>query len=423
MYCVVLLCQLIVAAILAYASRYCQLKLLAVAGLKSTNEYCDYILNDERSDLDESDVADRMSWKELKSHIQVLKSPKRETSPLNALDKIPLKLSMGSKMLWQSGRYLLSPQKNAAVFSFDDTTNQNIHADEIEAPNDNNETIFTQKRKLYSSVDSAGLFSRVRNAKKNVVNANNSQHRPSIINASSFEIDKVEERPIENNSDKAINPLTHFDLHNRKSNKLTQLVTNERKLDVFLFNSPTLYYYFRGCTNLMFCLLLAFYTTTFSSLSLKTQNPIGWNCVIIALLLSCAFCQAYTIRSSSFIYAFSKLDANVTGRVIEENEEKMELARRLRRKLATKLQNAVGAKYKDTKLAILQLFREIKSLDGDSEGYITKSELRLLLQKLNIHFSQRRFDEAFQLFDANVNGRIELTELYDFIFPESANQV
>ena len=150
-FCLILAVKFVVSAILAYASRYCQLKLLAVAGLKSTNEYCDYILNDERSDLDESDVADRMSWKELKSHIQTLQSSKHKPEA-TVLEAIPRRLSDGTKMLWQSGRAILRSHKGSSVYSYD-------AADDDEdgnkpAPSPEPTTGFSLKRKLFSSAES-----------------------------------------------------------------------------------------------------------------------------------------------------------------------------------------------------------------------------------------------------------------------------
>jgi Ca2+-binding EF-hand superfamily protein len=65
----------------------------------------------------------------------------------------------------------------------------------------------------------------------------------------------------------------------------------------------------------------------------------------------------------------------------------------------------------------LRLFLEIQRLDGMDDGFISKRELKLLLERLNIYFSARKFNDAFALFDNNYDGHIGLREFYDFIYP------
>ena len=72
---------------------------------------------------------------------------------------------------------------------------------------------------------------------------------------------------------------------------------------------------------------------------------------------------------------------------------------------------------------MLQLFHEIQNLDGDEDGYISPSELRVLLQRLNIHFTNKRFEDAFSLIDTNADGVISLMEFHAFIFPSDASEV
>ena len=74
-------------------------------------------------------------------------------------------------------------------------------------------------------------------------------------------------------------------------------------------------------------------------------------------------------------------------------------------------------------MALLHLFNDIQSLDGEEDGFISRDELRVLLQRLNIHFSKRRFDDAFSLIDSDVNGYITLMEFHAFIFPSNATEV
>jgi hypothetical protein len=68
-------------------------------------------------------------------------------------------------------------------------------------------------------------------------------------------------------------------------------------------------------------------------------------CTLAACLL-----QVYTIRSSNLIYAFSKLDTEATGRVVEEEEETAHIEQMVREKLLNKLRNCVGEGMDETEV-------------------------------------------------------------------------
>lgn len=74
-------------------------------------------------------------------------------------------------------------------------------------------------------------------------------------------------------------------------------------------------------------------------------------------------------------------------------------------------------------LALLQLFYEIQNLDGENDGYIGHAEMRVLLERLNIHFTAKRFEDAFSLFDTDADGRFNLIEFHSFIFPSTTSEV
>lgn len=410
---------------LAYASRVCVVNILTAAGPKHPSEYSDYVLLDERSDLEKTDCLERMSWKELKNHISVLKnSTPPDDKDDTILEIIPRKLSDGTKKLWNSTRNLMKNISFTSKVSALDSNSFGPTTGGKQGQTTQNK--YEQQVSMFDDDSSAdGMESSSRN------DAICYNKRGSILGAPSEKQESV--------NDRMVNDLETGDPSNKakakqisnsekkssskKSSKLFDGLSHaERKLDVFLFGSPKIYYFIRGTSNWSFCVLLAFYTTSFGHLSIRTRNPLMWTAITVGLFLIMGWCQHYTIHASSFIYAFSKLDKDVIGRVIEENEEKMELERKLRKKLVSKLQNAVGEKFKETKVAVLLLFGEIKSLSDNCDGYISKKELRLLLQKLDIHFSERRFNETFRLFDANVDGSIGLSELYNFIYPEKANK-
>lgn len=72
------------------------------------------------------------------------------------------------------------------------------------------------------------------------------------------------------------------------------------------------------------------------------------------------------------------------------------------------------------KTALLQLFNEIQSLDGLDDGMISPNELKHLLRRLNIHFSNKSFEDAFAIIDTNCDGFVSLMEFHAFIFPKEA---
>ena len=131
----------------------------------------------------------------------------------------------------------------------------------------------------------------------------------------------------------------------------------------------------------------------------------------------------YTIRSSSLIFSFYKLDPEILGRVIEENEELQNIENLLREKLTNKIKHSTEQFNQTAEIALLQLFDEIQGMDGNDDGYITKHEFRILLNRLNIYFTKRRFDDAFGMIDTQVDGMITLTEFHAFIFPSDAMKV
>jgi hypothetical protein len=69
--------------------------------------------------------------------------------------------------------------------------------------------------------------------------------------------------------------------------------------------------------------------------------------------------------------------------------------------------------------ALLILFSEIQRLDGCDDGVISRSEFRLLLQRLDIHFSDDRFEDAFLMLDINNDQCIGLKEFYEFLYPQA----
>jgi hypothetical protein len=87
---------------------------------------------------------------------------------------------------------------------------------------------------------------------------------------------------------------------------------------LYLFNSAGLYFGTRDVCNLMLCLTYAFYCTTIAIVSTNTHSPFAWNSIFVFLLVLTVVVQKYVIHASSVINAMSAFNADVVGRVIEE---------------------------------------------------------------------------------------------------------
>ena len=122
------------------------------------------------------------------------------------------------------------------------------------------------------------------------------------------------------------------------------------------------------------------------------------------------------VQSSCLIHALSKLSVDVVGKLIEDEEESRNIATTVRRKLVNKLINSVAANGGTMMEACANLFSEIQRFDNVNDGYINRTEFKLLLLRLDIYFSARKVDDAFAQFDKDANGSINSKEFSDFIF-------
>lgn len=186
--------------------------------------------------------------------------------------------------------------------------------------------------------------------------------------------------------------------------------------EIFIMHSDHLYYSARNTAILMLCISLAFFTVNIAPESMLTLHPIAWNSLCTIFLIATTIVQYFVVESSSFINAFSKLNDEVIGKLIEQEEESRDIARKVRKKLYSKLRCSVDIEGGTLETAVVKLFAEIQRLDGENDGYISRNEFRLLLLRLNICFSARKIDGAFAQFDVNANGKIEIKEFSNFIF-------
>jgi hypothetical protein len=356
---------------LALVSRVYVLRLLRSSG-------CDmdamdrFVLDDERSDLEDENKAERISYKELKDAIykiqtseKVKEEHKTETRPT------------------------LSKAGPGRVSGADSSVARIHHRTESHAT----------------------PFERFRNS---------SSDATTVLGACSVKAPApVQQRESEKYREDRVQSAKRRDSMTNRLRRL-QLLHAGIKSGIFFFDSPSLYFFCRDTSNLLLCLFFSFYLMTFAPTAGLTNNPFMW--AILPLLCLCVAlgCQVYTIRSSSLIFSFYKLDPEILGRVVEEKEELGNIERLLREKLLNKISNATAESGDSPEMALMKLFNDIQCLDGEEDGFISPGELRVLLQRLNIHFTAKRFEDAFMLLDAQADGCITLMEFHAFVFPADA---
>lgn len=96
------------------------------------------------------------------------------------------------------------------------------------------------------------------------------------------------------------------------------------------------------------CLIAAFFTMSMGHLIPMLAKPAMWTTISVTFFVMAIFLQVYSIRISNLIYAFSKLDSEVTGRVVEEEEERRMVEHLVREKILAKLEVATGNDSHDT---------------------------------------------------------------------------
>lgn len=411
---------------LAAASRCYTIRLIKQSGCEM-NELDKFVLDDEMADLNE-EQHDRISYKELKKAIEKSKLSEKakemkeeNTAPRShlwnkaSLIKTLIKLNPGENIAQNDNNRRLSStsQGTSGVLQGNPRSPEKslVRGRRQESRND------VRRQSLQpDSSKSTGVDDKTRKFSVTSVETVSQPYTPSsIIDASSIKMNAN----IPVFSEK-------FEARRKESQALAmrrlQLLHAGIKSGVFLFDSPGLYFLLRDTSLLLLCLFMSFFLITFVDTAAKTNDTEIFIVVpLITLLLALLF-QVYTIKSSSMIFSFYKLDEEILGRVVEEKEEIENIAKLLREKLLNKITNAASGDQEGAEVALLQLFNEIQSLDGEADGYISPSELRVLLQRLNIHFTKKRFDDAFSVMDTSADGYITLMEFHAFIFPSDASE-
>jgi hypothetical protein len=126
-------------------------------------------------------------------------------------------------------------------------------------------------------------------------------------------------------------------------------------------------------------------------------------------------------ETASLLLAVKEINQEVLYEVLQETVETNQLMDHLRVKILTQLQKKLertgimDATPFLLKPLVLRLFDEI---DRDHSGYIDKTEFRILLRKLHVTYSDKRFKLLYRGIDESNAGGISFEELNDFLFPD-----
>ncbi|KAJ1411915.1 hypothetical protein B484DRAFT_482584 [Ochromonadaceae sp. CCMP2298] len=199
--------------------------------------------------------------------------------------------------------------------------------------------------------------------------------------------------------------------------------------EIYLFGNPT--YYFRAVEmQIMFtCMYMGLWATNYVTIVENADlfTPLEKGLVHCALVLPIfmAFNRvAYIAETCSLILAISHLNVEVMYDVLVNTADMQTLASELRMKIMSKIQvwggDAEGSTLETQKKFVHNLFVEV---DQDRSGAIDKGEFRQMLRKLNLTYSDHRFNLLFRAVDKiGGDGLLEEEELTDFMFPSEGSQ-
>jgi hypothetical protein len=130
------------------------------------------------------------------------------------------------------------------------------------------------------------------------------------------------------------------------------------------------------------------------------------------------FCISIVSETCSMIIAISDLNLIVVHDVICQMEETEAIVKEVRLQFMYIYQLQSNSRQGKGKITtdeyVKQLFLEI---DEDGSGFIDADELRNLLKKLHITFSNHRFNLLYRAMDSSFSGSISEAAFKEFVFP------
>ena len=228
-----------------------------------------------------------------------------------------------------------------------------------------------------------------------------------------------------NDISRAKNNFNDNNNNSSSSNKEIEITKSDDTFDdIFLFNKPIVFFRMIEFQIMFTCLYMSLWSTNFitivkenTSLTI-TEKWLSHLIMLIPIIIS--FNRvAYIAETYSLITSISDLNISAVYDALILNEQIYKISDEVRKKFQDKIKIWSGSmhpdKYQQAEFMKV-LFLEI---DLDGSGSVDHSEFRVLLKKLNLTFSDFRFQLLCRALSTicSCDNSINEAELSEFIFP------
>lgn len=117
----------------------------------------------------------------------------------------------------------------------------------------------------------------------------------------------------------------------------------------------------------------------------------------------------YTVKCAAMLKAVYHVDKDAVLEVLEQTEGSRLLGETIREKLLSKL-DLMGDPYTELR----DLFQ---SIDHDHSNRLSRAEFEILMEKLDINFSKRKWKQIYHEIDRNYDDEVTFEEFFFFLFP------
>jgi hypothetical protein len=234
------------------------------------------------------------------------------------------------------------------------------------------------------------------------------------------------------NENSRINNDNEIDSNNDSSSSSSSSGTKESKSmksddtfdDIFLFNKPIIFFRMIEFQIMFTCLYMSLWSTNFitivkenTSLTI-TEKWLSHIIMLIPIIIS--FNRvAYIAETYSLITSISDLNISAVYDVLVLSEQIHKISDEVRNKFQDKIKIWSGSMYPD-KFQQAEFMKALfLEIDLDGSGSVDRSEFRVLLKKLNLTFSDFRFQLLCRAMSTicSHDKSINEAELSEFIFP------
>lgn len=195
---------------------------------------------------------------------------------------------------------------------------------------------------------------------------------------------------------------------------------------IYLFGKPIWFFRAYEVCIMVNCLYAAVWITNFATIIDEIDISRTYKTMLhVAMIVPCLItllCIALIAKTMSVIDAISNLNLDVVYEVLKRSEDMQVLVQELRGKILARLVRFYAETHPDLHKKQLFIHEFFTEIDVDGSGTIDKMEFRLLLRKLNLKYSDKRFRLLFNAVDSSGggDGLISESELTEFLFPDDS---